>query len=358
MSRGKCAFVSMVFVAVMVSGSTLTPVFASARSDEVVVGADQPSDDWLWVRYLATSHPCSLVRIAAQSALISSVPDQAIAEFIATGFDEAVALCRERQERDLEFIRWVYETTTSESSPTVHAEAERLLSSGVPDSERETFVQTGYEAAQARDKQLRDMAGEQKRALAQQNREFVRRLSVSDPGEQVRLSASYAVRDGATDDDVVEFFAYGWAFGARLDVEVFRERRATDNTRWRADAQRLVADAEADEKVVAEASDAAKDKVRAAAVQGWRHVGEQAAVAGSAWRQAQGDAAGQVSNWRAVGETARSATGSAWVPIVDLARDSESSWVAEHDMAVQQAAYWDGVGRQARDGEARVQVLH
>ncbi|WP_173142425.1 hypothetical protein, partial [Kibdelosporangium persicum] len=239
---------------VMASFSVMTPVAAYA-GPSVVVNAEQPSDDWVWVRYLASAHPYSTVRTAAWSALVSSDPNAAIAAFLEWGYDYAVERAQQRRARNMDFIRRVYETTTVEYSPEVHNEAKRLLGAGVTDSERETFVRSGYEAARSRDRVYRDEVGAQKQALVQRDRDFVRLLSVNDPGEQVRLSASYAVREGSTDDDLVEFFAYGWATGSRLDLEVFRMRQANENMRWRATVLRLIVDAEAAEKAAREASE-------------------------------------------------------------------------------------------------------
>ncbi|MGW4213729.1 hypothetical protein ACWEIJ_37500 [Lentzea sp. NPDC004789] len=315
----------------------------------------QPSDDWIWVRYLASAHPYSTVRTAAWSALVSSAPEQAIAEFIATGYDYAVRRAEERRNRNLDFIRRVYDTTTAEYSPEVHAEAKRLLGAGVADSERETFVRSGYEAARARDRVYRDTVGEQKRALLQRDRDFVRTLSTSDPGAQVRLSASYAVRDGSTDDDMAEFFAYGWATGARLDLEVFRQSLIVDNMNWRATIVRLVADAEAAEKAALEASGETREQAKAAAVRAWQQVGSQTAPARSSWSEAQEFAHRQAENWHAVLLAAQAAQGPNWTSIIDPATVSEAAWQAERTSAGQQAAYWNALLQDALAGEQRVE---
>ena len=263
------------------------------------VNAEEPSDLWIWVRYLASAHPYSTVRTAAWSALISSSPDEALAEFDRTGFDYSVSRAQERRSRNLDFIRRVYETATFEYSPEVHSEAKRLLG-GATDSESELFVRSGYEAAKSRDRSYRDEVGEQKRALIQRDWDFVRLLSTNDPGEQVRLSASYAVREGATDDDLVEFFAYGWATGSRLDLEVFRMQHAADNMKWRATITQLIADAEAAEKAAREASEEAKEQAKAAAIRAWQQVGTETAPARSSWGEAQEFALRQAENWRGV----------------------------------------------------------
>lgn len=329
---------------------------ATTVSIRTGVGAEQPSDDWIWVRYLAGAHPYSTVRTAAWSALVSSNPDAAIADFLATGYDYAVSRAQQRRIRNLDFIRRVYETTTVEYSPTVHNEAKRLLGSGASEADRELFVRSGYEAAKSRDRAFRDEVGEQKRALVQRDRDFITQLSTGDPGEQVRLSASYAVREGATDDDLVEFFAYGWATGSRLDLEVFRMRHAENNMRWRATVAQLIADAEAAEKAAREASAETKEEAKAAAVRAWQQAGTGTEPARSGWGDAQQFALRQTENWRAVLAAATAAQGPNWTSIIDPARAAETAWLAERDTATQQATYWNALLQQALDGEQRVRA--
>jgi hypothetical protein len=335
--------------------SRATPICLTKKgahsSDAATANAEEPSD---FLHYLATAHPYSTVRTAAWSVLISSSPDEALAEFDRTGFDYAVSLAEERRNRNLDFIRRVYETTTFEYSPEVHSEAKRLLGSGATDSERELFVRSGYEAAKSRDRSYRDEVGEQKRALIRRDWDFVRLLSTNDPGEQVRLSASYAVREGATDDDLVEFFAYGWATGSRLDLEVFRIRQSADNMKWRATITQLIADAEAAEKAAREASEEANEQAKAAAIRAWQQAGTETAPARSSWGEAQEFALRQAENWRAVLEAANATQGPNWTSIIDPARTAETSWLSERAMAAQQAAYWNALLQQALDGEQRV----
>ncbi|WP_083754173.1 hypothetical protein [Actinosynnema sp. ALI-1.44] len=322
----------------------------------MAINAEQPSDDWVWVRYLAGTHPYSTVRTSAWSALVSADPDAAIAAFLAPGggFDYAVERAQQRRARNMDFVRRVYETTTPDYSPQVHNEAKRLLGPNATDAERETFVRSGYEAARSRDRVYRDQVGKQRQALVQHDRDYVRSLSTNDPGEQVRLSASYAMREGATDDDLVEFFAYGWAAGSRLDLEVFRMRHATDNMQWRSTIVRLIADAEAAEKAAREASEEAKQQAKDAATRAWQQVGTQTQPARSGWSEAQQSAVRQAENWRAVLAAAQAALGPNWTSIIDPAKASEAAWSAERDSAAQQAAYWNALLQQAIDGEQRV----
>ncbi|MCE7008137.1 hypothetical protein LWC34_35765 [Kibdelosporangium philippinense] len=324
----------------------------------MTIQAQQPSDDWIWVRYLANAHPYSTVRTAAWSALVSSDPDTAIAAFLQSGFDFAVERAQQRRISNMDFIRRVFETTTVEYSPEIHNEAKRLLGPNATDAEREAFVRTGYEAARSRDRVYRDEIGTQKQALVQRDRDFVRNLASNDPGEQVRLSASHAFRVGATDDDLVEFFAYGWATGSRLDLEVFRMRHANDNMKWRSTITRLIADAEAAEKAAREASEETKQQAKDAAARAWQQVGTQTEPARSGWTQAQDVAVRQAENWRAVLAAAQAAMGPNWESIIDPARSSEAAWLAERDSASQQAAYWNALLQQAIDAEQRVKNIN
>lgn len=339
----------------MASLSVAAPVAAyAAPSVTMTADAEQPSDDWIWVRYLASAHPYSTVRTAAWSALVSSNPDAAIAAFLATGYDYAVERAQQRRVRNMDFIRRVYETTTVEYSPEVHNEAKRLIGPNATDADREAFVRTGYETAKSRDRVYRDQVGAQKAALVQRDRDFVTNLAANDPGEQVRLSASYAVRTGATDDDLVEFYAYGWATGSRLDLEVFRMRHANDNMKWRSTITRLITDAQAAEQAARDASDEIKEQAKQAAARAWQQVGAQTQPARSGWSDAQDLATRQAENWRAVLEAAQAAQGPNWTSIIDPAKASQTAWLAERDSAAQQAAYWNSLLQQAIDGEQRV----
>ncbi|NRN70894.1 hypothetical protein GC106_81680, partial [Kibdelosporangium sp. 4NS15] len=152
----------------------------------------------------------------------------------------------------------------------------------------------------------------------------------------------------------VEFFAYGWATGSRLDLEVFRMRQANENMRWRATVLRLIVDAEAAEKAAREASEETRQQAKDAAARAWQQVGEQTQPARSGWGEAQAFAVRQAENWRVVLAAAQAALGPNWSSIVDPAKSSEAAWLAERDAAAQQAVYWNGLLQQALDGEQRV----
>nr|WP_042192357.1 hypothetical protein [Kibdelosporangium sp. MJ126-NF4] len=336
----------------------MTAPVAAYGAPAVTVNADQPpsESDWQWVESLSLYHPYATVRMAAWDVRTSSDKPAAYAYFSKKdgGYDFARKLGEQRKQQNLYFIQRVYDTTTTEYSPEVHSEAGRLLGSGVPDSEREAFVQYGYAAAKARDRSYRDELAAQKQALVQRDRDFVRTLAGSDPGEQVRQVAAYAVREGATDDDLVEFFAFSWSLGARMDIEATRVRHANNTMKWRATITQLIADAQLAEKTALEASEEAKEQAKSAAARAWQQVGEQTQPARSSWSQAQEFAQQQAQNWHAVLEAAQAAQGPNWSSIIDPAKTTINAWETEKTVASQQTTYWNGLLQQAIDGETRV----
>jgi hypothetical protein len=331
--------------------SLLVAVLAMWASPAIAVAS--AAGDRIWVQYLAKSDPRSPVRIAAWQALLSSAPDAAIAQFVESGYDYAVKLSAERKARNMDFAKRVLAAFTAEFAPEVHKAAAYAVNSR-DDADRERFANGGFEAAKLRDAAAREALGEQAQALVEADRAFVRSLAANDPGAQVRVSAAYATRIGAGDGDLVDFFAAGWAFGARLDLETQRQLGADNDMRWRATLNRLVEEAAAAEKAAREASDEMAEQAKAAAVRAWQTVGEQTAPGRSYWSDAQRHAEQQAANWAAVYAAAVAAAGPNWAAIVTPAQSSQSSWDAERSAAAQQAQYWNDLLQQARDGEQRV----
>lgn len=337
--------------------SVLSPsaALAAGSAPGATVVAATPAADRVWVQYLAQRDPRSLVRIAAWQALLSSDPDAAITEFLASGYDYAVRLSAERKARNADFAKRVLAAFTAEFAPEVHAAAQFAVNSR-NDADRELFANGGFEAAKQRDAAARQARGDQAKALSDADRAFVRDVAERDPGEQVRVSAAYAVRAGATDNDLVEFFASGWAFGARLDLESFRQRSADDDARWRVTVAGLLADAGAAEEAAKNASAEMAEQARANAVGAWQAVGRQTAPALSYWDEAGRITDAQAANWAAVVAAANTATGPNWAAAAGPAGAAEADWTAERDFAVQQAAYWTSLLQQALDGEQRVRA--
>ncbi|RJQ76077.1 hypothetical protein D5S19_30820 [Amycolatopsis panacis] len=308
-----------------------------------------------WVRYLAMNDSRSIVRIAAWQAVLSKSPEAAIRQFMDSGYAYAVRLSEEKKARNTDFVKWVLATYPAEFSPAVHAEAQKAMNSP-RDADREQFANGGFEAAKQRDRTARETTGEQAKALAERDRQFVRDLAAHDPGEQVRVSASYAVRLGATDSDVVDFFAGGWAFGATLDLDTHRRRSADNEMRWRSALSRLLSDAAAAEQAARDASGDLAERAKATAVRAWQAVGEQTGPARSYWGEAQRLADQQAANWASVLAAANAASGLNWAAIIGPARDNQAAWADESTLAAQQARYWAGLVQQAEDGEQRVRA--
>lgn len=318
-----------------------------------LVVAYDASADKDYVRYLAHRDPRSTVRIAAWQALLSSDPDTAVAEFIASGFGYAVRLSEQEKALDADFARRILETYPAEYAPAVHAAAQRAVDSR-DDAERARFAHGGFEAAKRRDQRARQASGAQVKALRDSDRAYVRNLARNDPGAQVRVSASYATRVGATDDDVVEFFASGWALGARLDLEEYRRRTADADIRWRAEMVQLIAEAQNAEKAARQASGEIAKKARETAGRAWKTVGDHTGPARSQWSEAQQIAERQAESWAAVVAAASAAAGPNWGAILDPAKTNAAAWATERQDAAAQARYWDALLRQALDGESRM----
>lgn len=311
--------------------------------------ADNAAADKAFVRFVALRHPQSTVRAAAWLALLSSTPDAAIAEFLASGYEPARARAAAQDQQDLDFAKRILATHIAAYAPETHAAAKRAVNGSAADRER--FARTGYAEAAARDRQVREADGTHAAALAQADRDFVAALRDSDPGAQVRVGAGYALRAGATDADLVEFFAYGWNSSARLDLELHQSAIADNDVRWRATINRLTADARAAETAAREASGEAAAAARAQAATAWRTVVEQTTPARSAWRQAEDVAAAQAASWQAIALAAAAAESVNWESIASSSVSTAAAWSTERDSAAEQARYWTALLDQARAAE-------
>jgi hypothetical protein len=351
----KHAWISAVCMSLLLTGvATISGPAASYASSRVTVaGVQDLSSDKAWVQYLAMWDPRSFVRIAAWQALLSSAPEAAVEQFLTSGFDFAVQLSDDGNARNRDFAQRVLATYTKDVAPEVYSAAEFAVNSR-NDLDREAFAHGGFAAAQQRDSSARTSRGDQAAALVAADRAFVRNLATADPGGQVRVSASYAVRVGATDSDLVDFFASDWAFGAKLDLDTHRMRLADSDTRWRASLNRLIVDATAAEQAARDASADLAEQAKATAVRAWQAVGEQTTPARSSWSDAADLADRQAANWATVVAAARAATGPNWAAIADPAESNQAAWSAERTAAGQHSQYWNSLLQQALDGEHRV----
>ncbi|MEU3877429.1 hypothetical protein AB0E87_26695, partial [Streptomyces sp. NPDC029704] len=162
------------------------------------------------VLYYAKYHPAAEVRVSAWNALRNSAGDAAIAQWLAPGggFDAAKQRAREVRARNRAFCERVVATHTKEFSPEVRSAAERALKGTAAD--QAAFVKSGYAEAQQRDRAVREADAAHRAEVGAKDRAFVASVAEHDPGEQVRVAAQWALRPGATDADVAEFFGYGW----------------------------------------------------------------------------------------------------------------------------------------------------
>lgn len=303
------------------------------------------------VTQMAKTHPAAEVRTSAWNALRSSRGDEALLEWLAPGggFDYAKQRARDTRARNKAFCERVVATHTVGFSPEVRAAAARALKGSVAD--QAAFVKTGYADAQQRDRAARQATEQQRLEVAAKDRDFVRTLGEHDPGEQVRVAAQWALRPGATDADVAEFFGYGWATGAVLDLEAYRTRVADAETMRHHALTLLIREATAAEAAVKDAADAAK--ARAEAERAWRAVSEHADAAQRAWLAEQAAAAAQAENWRAVALLSQQSAEELWKAISGAAGTHQGAWAGEQTGATEAAAFWKAMFERAQDGENR-----
>lgn len=355
---GKRALITAVTVVGVLSGGMTGPGTANAAlpgAFAAAVGAapagvtDSAAADRAFVRFIALRHPQSTVRAAAWLALLSSTPDAAVAQFLASGYEPARARAAAQNQQNLDFAKRILATHTAAYAPEVNAAAKRAVNGS--DTDRELFARTGYTEAAARDRQVREADGRHAAALVQADRDYVAVLRDSDPGAQVRVGAAYALRAGATDADLVEFFAYGWNSSARLDLELHQSAIADSDVRWRSTINGLVTEARAAEQAAREASGEAAAAARAQAATAWRTVGEQTTPARSAWRHAEDVATAQAASWQAIALAAAAAESVNWEPVAASSVATEAVWNTERETAAEQARYWTALLAQARAAE-------
>ncbi len=325
------------------------PFGLGASAVGVSAAVDRAAADRAFVRFIAGRHPQQTVRAAAWLALTSSSPDAAVAQFLNSGYESARTRAAARNAQNLDFAKRILATHTAEYAPEVNAAAKRAVNG--TNADREVFSRTGYTEAAARDRQVREAAGKHAAALVQADRDYVAVLRDSDPGAQVRVGAAWALRAGATDADLIEFFAYGWASSARLDLEAHQSAIADSDVRWRRTANRLVVEAQAAEKAAREAQGEAAAAARAQAASAWRAVGNEATPARSAWADAEQVAANQAATWQAIALAAAGAESVNWESIADSSVTTEAAWNTERGTAAEQARYWTALLEQARAAE-------
>lgn len=303
---------------------------------------------------LAKSGLPAEIRTSAWNALRSTRGDAAIVEWLAPGggYDAAKQRLRDARSRNRAFCERVVATHPVGFSPEVRAAAERALKG--TDADRAAFVKTGYAEAQQRDRTMREADAQHRLEVAEQDRSFVRGLAEGDPGEQVRVAAQWALRPGSTDADIEEFFGYGWATGAALDVEAYRLRVADAEVRRHHVLSLLIAQAVAAEEALKSSADAAK--ARAEAERAWQAVAEHAAGAQKSWLAEQEAAMVQAGNWQNIARLAKESADDLWQKIAAPAEARKDDWAEEQTEAGLTAAFWKDMADRARDSENRVKA--
>lgn len=301
---------------------------------------------------LAKSGLPAELRTSAWNALRSTRGDAAIAEWLAPGggYDAAKQRLRDARSRNRAFCERVVLTHPVSFSPQVRAAAQRALAG--TDADRAAFVGTGYAEAQARDRAAREADTEHQSQVAERDRAFVKVLSESDPGEQVRVAAQWALRAGSTDADVVEFFGYGWATGAALDVEAYRLRVSDAEVRRHHVLSLLIAQAVVAEEALRTAADVAL--ARAEAERAWQAVADHAESAYKAWLAEQEAARAQAENWQSIARLARESADDIWKAITASAETRQDDWAKAQTEADETAAFWKDMADRAHDSENRV----
>lgn len=304
------------------------------------------------VRRIALSGLPAELRTSAWNALRSTRGDAAIAEWLAPGggYDLAKQRLRDTRTRNRQFCERVVATHPASFAPATRAGAEKALKGS--DADRAAFVKSGYAQAQAKDRGAREAAGTEQQAVRAKDREFVATLAAHDPGEQVRVAAQWALRPGAGDEDVREFYGFGWVSGGALDLEGHRLRTAESEALRHRTLTLLLRAAVDAEEALRGASDAAA--ARAEAERAWQAVAAHAQGGETAWRVEQEHAGKQAEAWRGVQALAQGAADELWKRLADPAGENERSWSREEQDAVGSAAFWQDILRQAREGGTRV----
>ncbi|SHH05428.1 hypothetical protein SAMN05444320_1202 [Streptoalloteichus hindustanus] len=338
---------------ILVSGAptALAAPFPAVEVETRSVGIEQ-SPWYPMVRQVALYHSEALVRVAAWQALRSDEGEPALRRFVASGFREARERAQQNAARNRDFAQRVANTYSPQFSPRVHAAAQQALKG--TDADRERFARTGFAEAKALDDAAREADEQHRQVIAQAERDFVRLLAQSDPGEQVRLAAQHAIRPGATDADVRAFYATGWMAAAAVDVEIFRLRSQDAGVRFLAVIPGLVADAQEAEREALAAGDAAAEQARAVAARAWATSREKAEAARKAWEDEQRLCAEQARYWQTVIDRANTEAGPVWSAIASGAKKNRDNWTGENTFAGDQSRQWADVWGQSQAGYDRM----
>lgn len=330
---------------------------AAAPSDQPTgqaedIAATAAEDARNRVLKIAKSYLPAEIRVSAWNALRSSRGDAAISEWLAPGggFDAARQRALDTRARNKSFCERVMRTHIASLYPATHDAAERAFNGSAAD--QAAFVRSGYAEAQKRDRTARETEKQHQREVADSERDYVHELAERDPGEQVRVAAQWALRPGTSDADIEEFYGYGWAAGASLDLEGYRMRATEAEVARHRTLSVLITRATAAEQALKGAVDAAK--ARAEAERAWRDVADHAEASRRAWLAEQQRAEAQADNWRKISRLSEESADQLRKTIGQSATANQDSWAKEQSEAAQSAAFWKDMSDQAQGNEKRV----
>ncbi|GAB2818021.1 hypothetical protein GCM10027200_16790 [Lentzea nigeriaca] len=340
------ALVAAVLAAAFVGAAQPAPAFADS-SFMIMAAVDLTADmrDTVWKLSYNPAMPPEL-QAAAYVAFVSN-DDAKIRAFVRTGYSEAMGRAKAREDSNTWFIGEIHRTSIPGSE--VHGSSgEAAVASKAA---QEVYVQSGYERAQELDRLNDNKRQERLTRLAKEDRDYVARLAVDDPGLQVRALAQSAIN--GDDRSVALFFKYYWKIGADLDKERFIRSTLQQNVIWQDRIRLLTESALAAEKAERESSGELARKHRQDAKNTWERIDREAGQSSVDWLAEQGKADAQASAWARIAEHARNAQSEQdWAEILRRANESNTSWADEARWAQGEAAKWQVIAEQARKAAA------
>jgi hypothetical protein len=238
-------------------------------------------------------------------------------------------------------IARVLATHAYETSPWVWSAANAAKNAS--GAEKEYFVRFGLDEARAADQRARDEDGAYAAALRDFDRDYVARMRDTAQGEQVQIAAAWALRQEATDSDIVEFYTYAWARFGKLDLERFQLTTAGQEMRWFAAVDRLKKSALDAQAAAEAASGEAQKALQQRAADEWGQVVAGAKPSVSGWQAAKNTADAQALQWATVYQVALRQTSPNWTAMTKPARANRDGWERDSRNARDRAAYWQQV---------------
>jgi hypothetical protein len=347
-------WVAAAVVAVAANGSVVTAGPAQAATSAAATAASTPEEaaaDREFVRWLSVADARANLKAAAWAVLLAKDVDKAVAKFLASGYEYSRDRATKSLARNTDFAERILRTHLASYSPWVHAAARYALDNGA--AALDAFARTGYAQAREKDRLIRQEDSDEAAAIRKTDRDFVAMLRDTAPGPQVQKAAALALRDGATDADVAEFFAFDWLDAADVDTATHRTRTSDIEMQWRFTIRGLVADAQAAEEAARGLEGEAAALKRAEAARAWANVGAKTAPARHAWDEAERIAGKQAETWSQIAAAAAAAVvdNPNWRAVAAAAPATQEQWAADRALAEQQSASWKALYEQARAAE-------